>query len=142
MGIKSIKLIRNVLLIISLVGEFLCIAYVFLFAGKTNFQCNMIIFTIGMMGNLTESPFVQKMLLLAMIAFIVVLIVFPILSCFVNYRFVVVVNVIFMIDIFLASVVFIASPEVVIVILLDVFFLVVINVTAHLTKRITNQGRY
>ncbi len=140
MGIKSIKLIRNILLVFFLVGEFLCVAYFFLFKGTTDFPCNMIMFTIGMMGNLTESSFEQKMLLLAMIAFVVVLIVLPIICCFINYRFVVAVNVVFMIDIFIAFAVFIASPEVTAVILLDIFFLVVINVAAHLTKRINSQS--
>lgn len=140
MGIKSIKLIRNILLVLFLVGEFLCVAYFFLFKGTTDFPCNMIMFTIGMMGNLTENSFEQKMLLLAMIAFVVVLIVLPIICCFINYRFVVAVNVVFMIDIFIAFAVFIASPEVTAVILLDIFFLVVINVAAHLTKRINSQS--
>lgn len=139
MDIKSIKLIRNILLTIFLVSEFLCIAYFFLFAGRTNFQCNMIMFTIGMIGSLTESSFEQKMLLFAMIAFVVVLIVLPILCCFMNYRFVVAINVVFMIDIFIAIAVFVSSPEVIAVILLDIFFLVVINVAAHLTKRINSQ---
>ena len=139
MDIKSIKLIRNILFTIFLVSEFLCIAYFFLFAGRTYFQCNMIMFTIGMIGSLTESSFEQKMLLLAMIAFVVVLIVLPILCCFINYRFVVAINVVFMIDIFIAIAVFVSSPEVIAVILLDIFFLVVINVAAHLTKRINSQ---
>lgn len=141
MGIKTIKIIRNILLVIFLAGEFLCIAYFFLFAGKTDFPCNMVMFTIGMVGSLTESFIEQKMLLLAMIAFIVVLIVLPILCCFINYRFVVAVNVVFMIDILIAFAVFIASPEVIAVILLDIFFLVVINVAVHLTKRINSQSR-
>ena len=92
-----------------------------------------------MIGSLTESSFEQKMLLLAMIAFVVVLIVLPILCCFINYRFVVAINVVFIIDIFIAIAVFVSSPEVIAVILLDIFFLVVINVAAHLTKRINSQ---
>lgn len=139
MGIRSFTLTRMIIFILAILGETVCVALFFVYE-IPYFSYNLILLLIGFFGTTAKSIIVQHILLFVLVLFFSIIFLSQILCCFKNHKFVVIPNIIFTIEIIMSLTVFITMPEVVTVILLDIFFLVLLNVAAYLTKKNKRQG--